>query len=964
LITQKEEKMRRLKRGSTNIRRRLFAVVIVVVLAVSSICFGYSGGSGTPEEPYGIATKADLLELAGTTTDYNKCFILTTDINMGGQVFTMAIIAADTSTGGGFQGTDFSGTFDGNSHKITNFTINGGSNDYLGLFGKIDSNGSVKNLGSENCTISGIFDSHYIGSLAGYNNGNIINCHSTGTVSGGNNAVGGLAGYSHGSIIDCYSTGMVSGGYQDVGGLVGWNYRGNISRCNSTGTVSGGNNTVGGLVGSNDGSISDCYSTGTVSGDSSSSHVGGLVGDIGYTGSISNCYSTGMVSGYLHVGGLVGSNSSGSIINCYSRSTVSGYSGSWSFGGLVGYNGGGSIINCYSMGAVNGGSNSYVGGMVGGNDNGSIINCYSRSTVSGNGGVGGLVGGNNIFSSIINCYSTGAVSGSYVNVGGLVGQSSSGSSVSNSFWDKETSGLATSSGGMGKTTVEMKMMSTFTDAGWDFVGEVINGPNDIWKICEGESYPQLWYEKYGGGMGDANNPYLIYTSCQMNEIGADANDWDKHFKLMADINLIDYNESNFKTIGNSTTAFTGGFDGNGNQISNFTYDSSEENVGLFGVLDGEIKNLGIIDPNVRAEEHVGSLVGLTEGGTISGCYVQGGFVRGTWQVGGLIGINNDMASIVNCHSIGNVSGNYDAGGLIAINRGTVVRCYAIGNVSGVLWVGGLVGGNDNEGTLIECYSLGSILGSALVGGLAGKNNMYYGKIINCYSRSTVDGSFGKVGGLVGENLGEIINSHSTGSVTSNGMEGGLVGNDFWSDMGQSWRGMTVDSFWDTEASGQSSSAGGTGKTTAQMKTKSTFTSAGWDFVGEVINGPNDIWKICEGTNYPKLSWQIPLLGDFVCPDGVEMNDLAELCEEWLLKELSSDVWPEGGDGIVNFFDWAELANEWQVSIDFEALADFAKQWLKTGARYCIADIAPAEGGDGIVNMPDFAVLANNWLARN
>jgi hypothetical protein len=163
------------------------------------------------------------------------------------------------------------------------------------------------------------------------------------------------------------------------------------------------------------------------------------------------------------------------------------------------------------------------------------------------------------------------------------------------------------------------------------------------------------------------------------------------------------------------------------------------------------------------------------------------------------------------------------------------------------------------------------------------------------------------------------------------------------------------------SSGQSSSSGGTGKTTAEMKTKSIFTDAGWDFVGEVINGSNDIWKICEGTNYPKLAWQIPLAGDFVCPDGVEMNDLAMLCEEWLFDEIPADVWPEDGDGIVNFFDWAIFANQWQIKVNYESLADFAEQWLKTGISYCIADIAP-DGGDRIVNMVDFAAFANNWLA--
>jgi hypothetical protein len=93
----------------------------------------------------------------------------------------------------------------------------------------------------------------------------------------------------------------------------------------------------------------------------------------------------------------------------------------------------------------------------------------------------------------------------------------------------------------------------------------------------------------------------------------------------------------------------------------------------------------------------------------------------------------------------------------------------------------------------------------------------------------------------------------------------------------------------------------------------------------------------------------------------EINDLRVLCEQWLFEELSMDVAPDGGDGTVNFLDWAIFAADWQITVDFETLADFADQWLKTGANYYIADIAPAPDGDGIVNMLDFAALANNWL---
>jgi len=63
-----------------------------------------------------------------------------------------------------------------------------------------------------------------------------------------------------------------------------------------------------------------------------------------------------------------------------------------------------------------------------------------------------------------------------------------GGSVWNCFWDTQTSGMDYSDGGTGKTTEEMQIESTFTDAGWDF-----NTP--IWKFCSVPDYPSLWWEE-------------------------------------------------------------------------------------------------------------------------------------------------------------------------------------------------------------------------------------------------------------------------------------------------------------------------------------------------------------------------------------------------------------------------------------------------------------------------------------
>jgi len=653
----------------------------------------------------------------------------------------------------------------------------------------------------------------------------------------------------------------------------------------------------------------------------STSGVGTLVGTL-ERGTISNCgVDGGNVDGTWVGGGLVLENNFGTINNCYFSGSVT----AGTAGGLIGHNRDGSVSVCYSKGTVSGGGS--VGGLVGQSSGSSLIeDCYSNSSVTGWWDfvfVGGLVGYSIDSSTVNRCYSVGKVSGSSSDVGGLIGERIGGTVIS-SFWDKQTSEQETSAGGTGKTTAEMQTQSTFTDAGWDFT-------TPVWKMGACGGYPRLWWEtvKYGGGRGTSGEPYLICTAEQMNAIGADSNDWDKHFKLTEDIDLNDYDWQNpFKMIGDSTTQFTGVFDGNGRKIYNFSYfEFGTDYVGIFRFVsdpNAQIKNLGLIAPYVFAssssDTDIGALVGWFTSGTIDNCYVEGGNISGYWHVGALVGYNKEDGIITNCYAANNsVLGGRFAGGLVGYNKGSITRSYASGSVSGGNFVGGLVGSS-------------------------------YNKISNCYSRASVVGD-NTVGGLGGYNDGHVYNCYSVGSVSSTGTVGGLF---------ESNTGTVINSFWDVNSSGQKTSDGGVDKTTFEMQRKSTFTDAGWDFVGETVNGPNDIWDICEGTNYPKLTWQIPFEGDFVCPDGVEMNDLAVLCEQWLLEELSWDVWADGGDGMVDFLDWAVFANGWYETTDMEDLSDFVGQWMRPSA-YCM-DIAPEPDGDGFVDMLDFAVLADNWLA--
>jgi len=450
--------------------------------------------------------------------------------------------------------------------------------------------------------------------------------------------------------------------------------------------------------------------------------------------------------------------------------------------------------------------------------------------------------------------------------------------------------------------------------------------------------------EYGGGTGRPDDPYLIYTAEQMNQIGANRQDWDKHFKLMADIDLGSYTGKSFNITGTSKNdAFRGVFDGNGKEIANFRYSSaSKSNAGLFGYLRGpnaKIRNLGLVNPRVTADKYVGSLVGYANEGVFVNCYARGGRISGKESIGGLIGYVR-TGRITNCRVEGaNVSGDEEVGGLIGwngggtianssvtgtisadendvggltgVNSGSVTNCSAAGAVLGNRDVGALVG--DNRGSIAGSCSTGDATGEYSIGGLVGGNGG--GTISNCYASGTVAGDR-SVGGLTGGNRwpGRITSSYSCGGVTGTTDVGGLVGFNY--------EGFVGTCFWDVQTSGQSDMCGreklgigcdnAGGKTTAAMQRESTFLDAGWDFDGESTNGTEDIWIICDGLSYPEFARQF-VTGDFDGDNRVDLADFAFFAERW----LSSDIgffWCRGadltGDGEVGFDDLRQFARNW------------------------------------------------------
>ena len=311
-------------------------------------------------------------------------------------------------------------------------------------------------------------------------------------------------------------------------------------------------------------------------------------------------------------------------------------------------------------------------------------------------------------------------------------------------------------------------------------------------------------------------------------------------------------------------------------VSNSYYTGSVTGNSCVGGLVGDnwggtVSNSYSID-SVSGHNRVGGLVGQSYDGTISNSHSTGS-VTGIEDVGGLVGWHADI--VRNCYSSCNVTGGEDVGGLVGDNYipSTISNSYSTGSVTGTSNVGGLVGDNDH-GTVSNSYSTGNVTGTSNVGGLVGENSQ--ASVSNSYSTGSVSGD-SSVGGLVGwTHLSTVSNSYSTGSVSGDSSVGGLAGGIHLSTVsnsystgsvygsiyvgglvGRNWYSTVNSSFWDIETSGQATSAGGTGKTTAEMQDIATFSGAAWDITDVDPGETNPVytWNIVDDVTYPFLGWQ-------------------------------------------------------------------------------------------------------------
>lgn len=330
-------------------------------------------GSGTEADPYQLKKLDDLILLSDQANTWKatdststmtwhrafkgKWFKVMNDIDMQNYRFKPITNAYNYI---------FAGNIDGGGHTISNLNVSAAG--YAGLFGRVDSLTTIKDLTFKNANVNST--ANFNGILAGWENGKVDNVH----------------------VIDSKisGSGMATGGIIGTGSTVT-----NSDVVNST--ITGLNGYTGGVAGELEDLVSNCFATGTTikAAGAENSPAGGVVGNL-FGAKAEKCYFTGVVdassSQNLRLGGVFGTAYNANIDQVFSKAYVWGLYSNTQAGGVVGMLAASKLSNAYSTGTVICISSRMTGGITGlvaqalvGNDTvqSSINNAFSASYVDG-----------------------------------------------------------------------------------------------------------------------------------------------------------------------------------------------------------------------------------------------------------------------------------------------------------------------------------------------------------------------------------------------------------------------------------------------------------------------------------------------------------------------------------------------------------------------------------------------------
>lgn len=842
-------------------------LVLCLSLMTSILSFAqYSGsGTGTKENPYLIFNAYQLNEVRYYNT---ACFKLMDDIDL------TDFIADNNPKEGWVPISNFQGEFNGNGKAITGLMINRPRESFIGLFGQL-THALITSLHLDVNIIGGDYTGGLAGSFGTDNsvsrNSLVSGCYVRGKIVGNDN-VGGLIGRCYArnqdslSLRNSHNEADVSG-KNDVGGIIGsfnsdTNYlKGvNITYCSNNSNIRGKTN-VGGIVGYNKYAyVIFCASNANIYGAYDGDSVGGLCG-YNYQVEISNSSFTGSICGYTNCGGIVGTcSSSVHINNCYANATIVCDRSVFGIGSAI-------VKNSFSLSThivalYPNGPLVRIGGIGMKQDN------YALRTMQ-------LTEEGDLLENIPDGDSNGTSIGAkmskmksiYIgNKWDFISDWAIQEGVSYPYLQWQTAppvietqtkaGVTTLRGTCPENgTVYVRVgdniyKGNITSNSWEVtVPALPSGARVIVYAKSANKEYSNWViqtAKYKGE-GTEVNPYQIATAEDLANLCESG-----YYQLTNDIKLggkrwtpIKYGLAGTITI-----------DGAGHKITGLNTDNTKKEAGLFGVAyNVTIRNL-IVETE---EESIGSsknsftgiLIGRGKKLDLFRCTAMGD-ANGDYNVGILIGLAKD-SKISECYSKGNVIGPNHVGGLIGhADKCNISKCYSKANVTSTSsmsgYAGGLVGYGEGSTVVSDCCVESQVKAGSHGAGIVAYNNS--GVITRCYA--TGDISAYVAAGVCGQNDGataSLSNSFAmtpkiTGNRTGIRILGGIINGAPIPEKNNYALRTIIVKVNDKNQTIYDDPMQGYGKTTAELKLRSTYEACGWDF--------SKVWAIDENKSYPYL----------------------------------------------------------------------------------------------------------------
>lgn len=726
-------------------------------------------GSGTAEDPYIIANKADFIKLHDAVMHYDHVgdhFLQTADVDFEfGDDFH--------GVGAGNHTLEFAGIFDGGNKRIKGMKVKSffptekgtageGSYNYAGLFHITTESSVIKNVIIDaSCS----YDTYaYAGSVVGYARGKVENCRNYANIVSNGNMTGGIVGNTTATteIRNCYNGGDLTVSRDYAGGIAGQSL-GIITGCQNDGDITGVK-YVGGICAAQNGKLSLCVNSGAISG---SDYTGGIVGynvGEGEFGAVTDCFSSGII--------LCPSNNRGGVI------------------GLAGNHG--EIARNFFDGSVN--------------------NMYGCSSLSQ--GFTSLASGELAVATAPEGFDKDAYAFSATAYPSL------------KAFANEPAGLAKRSVfvrfGKGEKNINVTRdleLSADSNIDWKLAkGTEFSLADGKLKIAMPEkavvtdTLTAVYANKYSKvyplkaiptilpGTGSADAPFIISSADDLDLLAdfmaTSLMDYDGYyFRVEKDI---EYAKSRaLKPIALTGVQFQGDFNGNNKTISGFTFtdetSKTGKNIGLFGTVgsNGSIHNL-TVSGKINAYSYSGAIAGLLYG-KIDSCTVVSDIDGKGGYIGGFTGRMYDGAAITNSEFYGKVGGdymtniNYQGGFAGQIDDGALIKNSTnfgiVGNynpdattVTGTQYTGGIAG--INLGTIENCRNEGIIKGRMHIAGIAGRVGKS-GRFFDCSNKSNISCPGSYVGGIApqtaGSGLSRIERCFNTGNLRGKGYVAGIIG---------------------------------------------------------------------------------------------------------------------------------------------------------------------------------------------